>query len=381
MRRAKLLPGLAVASKRLADGSRRKYFYAWRSGPLLKDADGAPLQLGDPQLVVAYAAAHTGRKKPAQGTLFTLIALYKTTSEFIKRAERTKKDYLRFLKMIEDEFGTLTIRLLQQPEARGEFKEWRDGIANAAPMSRKEQVAARKRGEAPKPTGNRQADYAWGMLARVLSVAKDRGKITINVCERGGRLYNADRAEIIWQPAHITAFGAVASDELIFALVLALWTAQRQGDLIKLTWSQYDGTHIRLKQGKTKARVTIPVSGILKEAIDARRPEKAEGAILRNTRGQPWTEDGFRTSWGKACTKAGIDDAGLHFHDLRGTAVTRLALSGCTAQEIGAITGHSEKEVSKILEAHYIGGRIELAEQAIIKIDARYGSETNVNRT
>ena len=52
----------------------------------------------------------------------------------------------------------------------------------------------------------------------------------------------------------------------------------------------------------------------------------------------PWTEDGFRTSWGKAFDKTGLGD--LHFHDLRGTAVTRLALSNCTVPEIAAITGH-----------------------------------------
>ena len=60
------------------------------------------------------------------------------------------------------------------------------------------------------------------MLARVLSVAKDRGKIAINACERGGRLYEADRAEKIGSADHIKAFCAVASTELQAALLLAL---------------------------------------------------------------------------------------------------------------------------------------------------------------
>jgi hypothetical protein len=42
-------------------------------------------------------------------------------------------------------------------------------------------------------------------------------------------------------------------------LLLALWTGQRQGDLLRLPWSAYDGTHIRLKQSKTGARVLLPV--------------------------------------------------------------------------------------------------------------------------
>jgi len=172
MKRGKL-PGVATASKRLADGTKRKYYYAWRGGPMLKADDGTPLLPKDPQFVVAYAAAHAERKKPAQGTLFSLIAAYKSSTEFTGRAEVTKKSYRRYLKMIEEEFGTMPLAVVEHRKARGEFKKWRDGMA----------------------VNPRKADLAWTVLARVLSVAKDRGLISTNVCERGGRLYEADRAE------------------------------------------------------------------------------------------------------------------------------------------------------------------------------------------
>jgi integrase len=278
------LPGVATASKRLADGTRQRYYYAWRNGPLLKGDDGKPLQPNDPQFVVAYAAAHAARRKPAAGTLFSLIAAYKVSSEFTGRAEKTKKDYTRYLRMIEDEFGTMPLAVVQDRRARGKFKAWRDTMADRP----------------------RVADYSWTVLARVLAVAKDHGTITVNVCERGGRLYEADRAEIIWTAEHIAAFCKAASPELQFALMLALWTGQRQADLIRLTWAQYDGTHIRLRQGKTRSRVVIPVGAPLKAALDARRPTKPEGPILRNTFGDPWTSDGFRASWGKAFERAGL---------------------------------------------------------------------------
>jgi hypothetical protein len=50
-----------------------------------------------------------------------------------------------------------------------------------------------------------------------------------------------------------------------------------------------------------------------------------------------------------------------------------LALSGCTVPQIAAITGHSLRDVEAILEAHYLGGKLELAEQAIVKLNAQYG--------
>ena len=41
--------------------------------------------------------------------------------------------------------------------------------------------------------------------------------------------------------------------------------------------------------------------------------------------------------------------------------------------EIAAITGHSMKTVREILDAHYLGGRLELAESAVKKLSEAYG--------
>jgi integrase len=97
-----------------------------------------------------------------------------------------------------------------------------------------------------------------------------------------------------------------------------------------LPWSGYSGTHIKLRQSKTQRTVVIPVSTCLKEYLE--RGPRRSTLILTNTKGVPWTSDGFRTSWGKLCAKAKI--AGLTFHDLRGSAVVRLALAGATVPEI-----------------------------------------------
>jgi integrase len=149
-------------------------------------------------------------------------------------------------------------------------------------------------------------------------------------------------------------------------LLLALWTGQRQGDLLRLPWSAYDGTHIRLRQSKTGRRVVIPVGAPLKIALDAEA--KRSTIMLTNSDGKPWTSDGFRASWGKACKAAAV--VGVT-HDLRGTAVTRLALAGCTEAEIATITGHSMTSVRAILDTHYLSRDSALAESAIKKLEER----------
>jgi len=77
---------------------------------------------------------------------------------------------------------------------------------------------------------------------------------------------------------------------------------------------------------------------------------------MTNRSGVPWTSDGFRASWRKLCAKAKIE--GLTFHDLRGSAVTRLALAGAPPQEIAGVTGHSLSDVASILDRHYLGDRL-----------------------
>lgn len=156
--------------------------------------------------------------------------------------------------------------------------------------------------------------------------------------------------------------------------LLAL-TGQRQGDLLRLPWSAYDGPHISLRRSTRGRKVIIPVGAPLKVALDKAKAAKVGPIVLTSTDKRPWTEDGFRSSWRKACTKAGID--GLTFHDLRGTAVTRLGIAGATEIEIATITGLSLKSVRAILDEHYLNRDPALAESAMAKLEGHKATHRN----
>lgn len=334
-----VLKGIHRVKRKLANGEMKVHFYAWRGGPAIQAKPGTP------EFVREYHDAHASLRQPRAGTFMTIIAQYKAAPEFTGLAASTRRAYLAYIKLIEDEFGDLPVAALADRRVRGEFKTWRDSFA-----------------ETP-----RKADYAWTTLARVMSFAKDRGIIATNPCERGGHLYVADRKDKIWTEQDIAAVLAVASSEIQLALILALWSGQRQGDLLRLPWSAYESTYIRLRQSKGGRRVAMPAGAPLRALLDA--TNRRGPLILTNTLGRPWTSDGFRTSWGKACERAGID--GLTFHDLRGTAVVRLAIAGASVPQIAAVTGHSLKDVEAILDAHYLGRDIQLAEAAVLKLEAR----------
>jgi integrase len=317
----------------------KTYWYAWKGGPPLR---GEP---GTPEFMVSYNEAVSAKIAQPRGTLLRLLLQYQDSDDFRSLADSTRRSYVPLIIRIEKTFADFPLSALTDRRSRGVFMAWRDQLASSA--------------------GRRQADYAWTVLARVLSWSVNRGLIVANPCERGGRLYRGSRAEMIWTAEDEAAFLTRAPAHLHLPLLLALWTGQRQGDLLRLPWSAYDGTHIKLRQGKTGARVVIKVGAPLKAALDA--SPKRSTIILTNSDNKPWTSDGFRASWGKACKAAGV--VGVTFNDLRGTAVTRLALVGATEAEIATITGHSLRGVRAILDTHYLSRDPKLGDSAITKLE------------
>ena len=257
----------------------------------------------------------------------------------------------------EAEFGDMPMAALDDPRVRRDFMDWRESVARAS--------------------GEREADNRLSAVSAMLTWAVERGQITANHLRGFKRLYHADRSEIIWLPAHVAAFMAVASIEMQRAMILAFHTGQRQGDLLRLPWSAYDGTTITLRQGKARRGrspgppISVPCTAALRRMLDGM--ERTSPLILTTKTGQSFKKRYFARLWDETATAAGLESitlpgfdepVRLHFHDLRGTTVTLLSESGSTPQQIATITGHSLKTVHRILE-RYLARTSGLAEQAI----------------
>lgn len=333
--------GVNSIRKRLADGSIRLYYYHRKTGQRLA---GEP---GTTEFLKSYSAAEENRIAHSRDTLGALIDKFQESAEWRRLAESSQREYRRIFAIIGARYGTAPLQALEDRAFRVDVLDWRDKHAVKAP---------------------READYRVTALARVLAWAADRGILHTNVLGEVRRAYRADRSDMIWLPEHIERFREVASIELQQALMLALHTGQRQGDLVRLTWSAYDGRAISLRQGKGKVRVRVPCTRALKAMLDEMQESKRAAVILTTTQGRPWKGKNLQHRWKAAMVRAGID--GLHFHDLRGTAVTMLSEAGCTPQEIASITGHSLRYVSQILD-RYLARTRELAENAICKLDCK----------
>ena len=211
------LKGINPVKKKLADGTERTYWYAWKGGPRLR---GEP---GSPEFIASYNEAVARRVVTPQGMLLSVLQAYQASADFNGLAARTRSDYIKQIKVIEATFSDFPLSALTDRRTRGEFMAWRDKLALKS---------------------RRQADYAWQVFAGILSWGQNRDSCWRTRAPRAGGSIVASRADKIWTADDEAAFLKSAPAQFHLPLLLALWTGQRQGDLLRLPWSAYSGTHI-----------------------------------------------------------------------------------------------------------------------------------------
>jgi integrase len=306
----------------------RTYWYAWRGGPRLR---GEP---GTSEFITSYSEAIESRRTPEPGRFKCLVVLYRASGDYAKLAESTRKNWSPWLDRIADYFGDLRIEQFDRPEKiRPIIRRWRNQWTD-------------------KP---RTADYGMQVLSRVLSYAVDPlGKLASNPCEGIKQLYSADRSEMIWTDSDISALKKTCATEVANAVDLAACTGLRLSDLLRLSWSHVGDDAITFATGKSRGRreAIIPLYDELRDVL-ARIPKRST-TILTNRRRQPWKPNGFGTAFNRAKICAGMNDNGLHFHDLRGTAATKFYIVGLSIRVIAEILAWSEDQVDRIIR-RYVG--------------------------
>lgn len=144
-------------------------------------------------------------------------------------------------------------------------------------------------------------------------------------------------------------------------ILLALDSAMRRGEILKLCWDDIDfeagiirvrGTHTKTQ----KARVT-PLTRRVKSELQTLPSFGTEGKIF--------SFSDFKKSWQTALRLAGIE--GLTFHDLRRTAITRMQTHGVPMGIAAEIAGHARLETTR---KHYTStDDISIVQGVAAKID------------
>lgn len=189
---------------------------------------------------------------------------------------------------------------------------------------------------------------ALAALSSALSYgAKELGWIEVNplvrvrkFSESKGRVRYLSDTEL---PKLLAACKASDSPHLMLAVCLALSTGARKSEVLSLTWAQVDLKAQTALLGDTKngdARA-LPVVGTALQLLT----ERAKVRSLHDDRIFPPTARSskseyfdLRKAWDAACKSAQLED--FHWHDLRHTAASYLAMAGVSPLEISKLLGH-----------------------------------------
>lgn len=151
------------------------------------------------------------------------------------------------------------------------------------------------------------------------------------------------------------------NQQLYLIVMIALSTGARQGEILGLTWEDVSFEQRRLilrdtKNGETRA---VPLVGeactLLKDHSKVRRIDTP--LVFPRTGFKGNKPMSIREAWDNAVEAAEIKD--FHFHDLRHTCASYLAMNGASLAEIAEVLGHKTLQMVKryahLSEQHTLG--------------------------
>jgi integrase len=288
------------------------------------------------------------------GSFAHLIESYRKAPEFVSLAEKTRKDYARYLDLLKHKHGYRPVATMPREavfKLRDEFQE-----------------------------NPRTANYIISVLRLILSYAEDRRQTFrlpphwVNPARRPKRLRTGD-GHRPWEEVEIAAYrnrwGIGTLERVLFEAFLN--TGQRGGDIAPMIRRQYFQGEIAVAQEKTRERVWIPASRDFRAAFDPWLEGHAHLVLFPTPTGRPLKVDHMRHLMRDAMREAALpDDCTLH--GLRYTFATRAIELGLDWQTIESIVGHRTAGMAHKYTAKRRSARLAIATlDTARKIDRRRG--------
>jgi len=164
--------------------------------------------------------------------------------------------------------------------------------------------------------------------------------------ENPGRVRFLDREEM---PRFLEACRESACPGLFSAVLLALATGMRRGEMLKLTWDRVDleRGHVILDHTTTKGKVTrgVPLTGEALEALrEHARVRRLDCALVFPSHDGRKGFD-FRHPFELALKQAEIRN--FRWHDLRHTAASYMVMTGASLATVGTLLGHKTLQMTQ----------------------------------
>jgi integrase len=316
-------------------------YWRFRRGALKAALPGKP---GDAAFHARYAEllALSERKapEPDRESFAWLVARYRKSAEFNALRPLTRLDYDKTLDLVVAELGEQPFALTTAPM----IKRVRDDHA-ATP---------------------RKAHKLRQMLSRLYSWAGEEGLTENghNPAAKIKRLKVRAKAITPWSEDEIARFMAAAPLWLQTPILLALYTGQRREDVVRMTWADYQGSIIRVRQSKTGEPLDIACHKVLRSHLSSIRTAFG-GPIARNAKGKPFTANSLSQAIRRQVEAIDGFPHDRSIHGLRYAAAARLDEAGCTLTEAVAVLGHRTYQMAHRYMAQRRASEAAMARQEV----------------
>ena len=277
-----------------------------------------PHRFGTPEFFAALHVAEAKHKAtaPSPGTFGALVRSYKGSPGFLLLRDRTKRDYLKIL-------------------------DWLRGL-DAMPIHQIDTAfVAGLRDKAFRQRRRRFANYVLAVVSVVFAHGIEAKLATTNPVRdvrKVRRPADAPVANRAWTEMEKRTVLEASPAHLITPIAIARWTGLREGDIIKLGTTAYQDGALNLTTSKRGVPLWFPCPKPLREILDA-LPAHDGIRLCVSSRGTPWTEDGFRSSFFKMIRRLeaqGKVQAGLTYHGLRTSFGEEAAEKGFSSRQIAS---------------------------------------------
>ncbi|QIO53406.1 tyrosine-type recombinase/integrase [Rhizobium leguminosarum bv. trifolii] len=294
-------------------------------------------------------------KEAKPGTLGMLIKKYRASPKFQKRAARTRSDYQEVFDWLQPIEDTPLERF-----TRGFVAKIRD----------KAETQKRFR-FANKVRSVLSLLFNWGLEYEYVTVNPVEG---VSVAERPKGLADANRP---WTDTERETILSEMPKHMMLPIGLMMFYGLDPQDALALPKNAISPAGIDTRRQKTGQPVYLPLFEPVAEAL-AGAPKHDAITLCANSRGKPWTYNGFSTNWAKLKKKlerAEKVQPGLTLKGLRHTVGTILAEMGKDHGTIALVLGHATEAMAK----HY-SRRADRSKQASAAV-ADFEVELNKRKT
>lgn len=266
--------------------------------------------------LLATVEARGAKRPPSRSSFAWLVDQYRRSPEFAGLADATQLDYGRTLDLIVQELGEVRYAVA----TRNMLRAVRDDHAATVRKAHKiKQMLSRL--------------YSWADEADLVPACYNPAKGIKRLKRKGG-----EREIVVWSDAEVELFLAGAAPHLVTPVLIALFTGQRREDVVRMTWQQFQGDVIRVRQSKTTALLDIACHATLRRHLDTLK--RRTGPICLTADGDPFTPNGLSGAIRRHVSSVADMPNNRSMHGLRYAAGSRMEEAGCTVAEIESVLGH-----------------------------------------